>query len=294
MSRGMDRPDSDKDAERDQQRTSQSRMTLSQGRGGGGSNEQERRPREQVPTSSQRSSSRTRESVERYRLSPKERETMMEIGRFRALSVEDLTKYRYDLRNLSSQGLLEQRTVTVGRGRQQVSAVALSRTGKRVSQRMSDTSQMIYAGIVKPREVGHDTAIYRMYQAEAERIESAGGRVARVVLDYELKRNVYSPLAKSQDLPALEYARRQAEIAEENGLRVVNGKIPVPDLRIEYETAEADYRHIDLELATEHYTRDQMAAKASAGFTVYRAVSTSRGSRPEWEGRELTAVILGG
>ena len=73
MSRGMDREDLD----RDQQQTSQSRMTLSQGRGGSGSSEQERRPREQGATSSRRSSTRARESVDRYRLSPIERETMV-------------------------------------------------------------------------------------------------------------------------------------------------------------------------------------------------------------------------
>jgi hypothetical protein len=303
MSRGMDR----EDAERDQQQTSQSRMTLSQGRGGSGSNEQERRPRDQGATSSQRSSSRARESVTHYRLSPMERETMTEIGRFRTLCVEDLTKFRYegnpnrarqDLRNLAAQGLIEKRTVTVGRGRHTVSVVALSRDGKRLLQRSPNADsgpngQAIYAGIVKPREIGHDAGVYRMYQAEAARIEAAGGRVQRLVLDYELKRNVFSPLAKAQDLPALEYARRQAEIADENELRVVDGKIPLPDLRIEYETSEGDHQHIDLELATEHYTRGQMAAKSRAGFKMYGVVSTSRGSRPEWEGRELTAVILG-
>ena len=207
----------------------------------------------------------------------------------------DANRARQDLRNLAKQGLIEKRTVTVGCGRHTVSVVALSRDGKRLLQRSPNSDrQAIYAGIVKPREIGHDAGVYRMYQAEAARIEAAGGRVARVVLDYELKRNVFSPLAKAQDLPALEYSRRQAEIADEAGLCVVDGKIPLPDLRIEYETGEGDRHHVDLELATEHYTRGQMAAKARAGFKMYGVVSTSRGSRPEREGRELTAVILGG
>ena len=66
----------------------------------------------------------------------------------------------------------------------------------------------------------------------------------------------------------------------------------MPDLRIEYETADGEHRHLDLELATEHYSRSQMATKSSAGFKTYGVISTSRGSRPEWEGRELTAGIL--
>jgi hypothetical protein len=51
-----------------------------------------------------------------------ERETMVEgVGRFRTVSVEDLTKFRYggdarqarqDLRNVAAQGLFEKRTVS--------------------------------------------------------------------------------------------------------------------------------------------------------------------------------------
>jgi hypothetical protein len=47
-----------------------------------------------------------------------------------------------------------------------------------------------------------------------------------------------------------------------------------------------------LELATEHYHRGHLAEKARAGFKMYGFTSTSRGSRAEWEGREITAGIL--
>jgi len=36
-------------------------------------------------------------------------------------------------------------------------------------------------------------------------------------------------------------------------LQLVRGKIPLPDLRIEYENREGDMARVDLELATEHY-----------------------------------------
>jgi hypothetical protein len=58
---------------------------------------------------------------------------------------------------------------------------------------------------------------------------------------------------------------------------------------MEYESPEGDLDHVDLELATEHYHMD---AKARAGFKMYGFVSTSRGRRAEWEGRELTAAVL--
>ncbi len=41
---------------------------------------------------------------------------------------------------------------------------------------------------MKPRELSHDAQLYRLYQAEAGRLEDEGGRITRVVLDYELKR----------------------------------------------------------------------------------------------------------
>ncbi len=300
MSRSIDRDD----FEREVQEEKQSPMTLSQGRGGSGGTTQERRHRAEERTNGTGAASRAREPIGRYRVSPSEEFTMTEIGRFRTVAVQDLTQFRYggnaaqsrqDLRNLAVQGLIEKRTVTVGRGKHSLTVVALSKEGKRLVERSGTANtQRLYSGIVKPREVGHDAAIYRMYQAEAARIEADGGHIDRFVLDYELKHDVYSPLAKAEDLPALEYAERQAEIAAENGLLVVDGKIPLPDLRIEYETGDGEHRRLDLELATEHYRRGQMSAKARAGFKMYGVISTSRGSRPEWEGRELTAGILGG
>jgi hypothetical protein len=100
--------------------------------------------------------------------------------------------------------------------------------------------------------------------------------------------------------PPLQYARRQAEIAIENRLKVVEGKIPLPDLRIEYQTVEGELARIDLELATEHYHGGHAAGKLKAGFKVYAdrhsasrlnaALSYGRGST--YDGPELTAKIL--
>ena len=138
-----------------------------------------------------------------------------------------------------------------------------------------------------------------MYQVEAAEIEKRGGSVKRIVLDYELKKNVYKPLAKARNLPPLEYAKRQAEAAD-NELKVIDGKIPLPDLRIEYETAEGDMAKVDLELVTEHYHGAHAAGKLKAGFKVYAdRASASRlnasltyGRSSVYDGPELTATIL--
>jgi len=53
-------------------------------------------------------------------------------------------------------------------------------------------------GLSNPMKVAHDAAIYRMFHKEAGLIEADGGTIKRVVLDYELKRKVYSPLAKAR------------------------------------------------------------------------------------------------
>ena len=136
-----------------------------------------------------------------------------------------------------------------------------------------------------------DAAIYRMFQKESAFIENAGGKVRRIVLDYELKRRIYSPLAKARRVSLPEYLRRQQEVAKEVGLKVVSGKIPLPDLRIEYETAEGDMARVDLELATHHYHGSHLETKAEAGFKMYAAGDTGR-LTAALEEREITAAIF--
>ena len=52
-----------------------------------------------------------------------------------------------------------------------------------------------------------------MYQAEANLIAKRRGSIRRDVLDYELKKKVYSPLAKARALPPIEFAKCQADAA---------------------------------------------------------------------------------
>jgi len=172
--------------------------------------------------------------------------------------------------------------------------VVLSKRAKRLAQhhRLVPEGQAVYAGFVKPSEVSHDASIYKMYEAEAAQIEAAGGQVSRVVLDFEFKKKIYSELNKKGDYGDLSYARRHEDLAKLHELPVVDGKISLPDLRLEYETADGERAHIDLELATENYRPGHMSQKMRAGFKIYGINSTSRGRRAEWEGRELTAEVL--
>jgi hypothetical protein len=152
--------------------------------------------------------------------------------------------------------------------------------------------QALYARFVKPHEIRHDAAIYRMFQAERARIERESGQVRRVVLDFELKQRVYRPLAHAKGLSATEYALAQERIADANGLKVVNGKIPLPDLRVEFETASGDAGRVDLELATSHYHGPALQAKAQAGFTFYVADGSGDRLSRVLEERDITVAIL--
>jgi hypothetical protein len=238
-----------------------------------------------------------------YRLSPAELETMHDIGRFRTVALEDLARHRYhgepacmqqDLRSLRAQGLVQWRTVWTGPRSRKLGLAVLTALGKAVLERHGpmQAGQSVYAGFVKPAEVRHDAAIYRMYHTEKQAIERAGGRVRRVILDYELKRKVYSPLAKVKALPPAEYAKRQIEVARQNGLKVIHGKIPLPDLRVEYETAGGELTRVDLELATGHYHGPALQAKAEAGFKFYAADGSGSRLSRVLEERDIVVAIL--
>lgn len=231
---------------------------------------------------------------------------MSEIGRFRMIDIEDLVQFRYrenrtqaeqDLRNLIRQRLARQVRLVSPSGKP-FRVVVLTRQGKRFLTRHPEARRMLggqklYSGFVKPAEALHDSAIYRMYQLEAEGIRKEGGTIQRVVLDYELKEEVFRPLAKARAEGDQEGLReRQEEVALRHGLPIIRGRVAFPDLRIEYETRDGERDKRDLELATEHYRPGQLAQKQQAGFKIYFAGSTRSGGSTVKEEREITTDIL--
>ena len=213
-----------------------------------------------------------------YHLRDSEIAALTEIAKFRTLRTDDLTElfYRKDtdraaaeLRNLTAQGLLEKRTL---HGRQPGQLLTITRTAHRLLT--SDSSdrnpkQNLYHGFVKTREARHDALLFRLYHKAARKIAREGGTNLRVVLDFELKKNLYRDLAARKNQPSREQTHAKREVAEAHGLKVVDGKIPLPDLRLEYETKEHEQAHVDLELATRDYRGHHLAEKAKAGFSIY-------------------------
>jgi hypothetical protein len=213
-----------------------------------------------------------------YLLHESELAILVEVASFRTLTVDDLTRYRYggdeaqahrELENLERQGLVRVRTVHPER----TVYLTLTRQGHHFVEGHRPAGlhprQVLYHGFVKPREAKHDATLYRLYQSEAERIRARGGQVERVILDFELKRAINRELSKVDSLPESTRNQRRQEIAQQHGLTVVNGKIPIPDLQLEYQTSDREAARVNLELATAHYHRDGLAAKAQAGFAMY-------------------------
>ena len=99
------------------------------------------------------------------------------------------------------------------------------------ANRFLPEDQAAYHGFVKPKEANHDVDIYRLYQKGLIKILEQGGRNPRVVLDFELKKNLNRDFARFG-------TESRHEIAARHGLEIVRGKVPVPDLRIDYETRD--------------------------------------------------------
>jgi len=57
--------------------------------------------------------------------------------------------------------------------------------------------QATYHGLKKPKEAFHDAELYRLYHKVSDEIEGRGGKVVRVRLDHEIKRDLYADLART-------------------------------------------------------------------------------------------------
>jgi hypothetical protein len=73
---------------------------------------------------------------------------------------------------------------------------------------------------------------------------------------------------------------------------VVNGKIPIPDLRIEYEDDCREIRRLDLEVATRDYRPQGLGEKAKAGFHLFVREQDHAKLRRVLDTHEITARIF--
>jgi hypothetical protein len=210
------------------------------------------------------------------------------IGAFRVVAESDLHDLRDDsqgsrrsLKHLENEGLIRTSPLSsedwavslTDRGRDLLEANRCER-----DERTHEPRQTFYAGVRKPRELTHDTKVYRAYQRAEERLRDGGGRVRRVVLDYELKRDYQRFLhernrgKKDCDGRPDREPEEIALWAREHDLPYDDGHVHFPDARIEYEDRDGLSRHEDLEIVTGHYRGAHAGAVARSGFSCYRAV----------------------
>jgi hypothetical protein len=240
-------------------------------------------------------------------LRDEEKKLLREVGRFRVVQVGDLNQTIYDgksrklendLNYLREKGLVETQRVNLrhdGKRRtiERVEVATLTKAGRGLLIRQGDLpkDQKVYAGLVKPREVEHDSQIYRAYRKEAERIEGNGGTNLRVRLDYEIKAQVQKAIyAERKADPKRDMGEIKQQVATRLDLPFVDGKIQIPDARIDYDVPRevgqdrdqgSRTGHEDIEVLTAAYHAGHLRSKAQAGFRSYastsdRATLTSR------------------
>ena len=235
-----------------------------------------------------------------YSLCESEVRTLIDLGKFRVVPADDLARLGYrgdrsrmenDVQHLRHQGLIEQRSIE-GHESDSKQVLALTKEGHKLlsRQKFIPDGQAIYHGFVKPKEARHDADLYRLYHKVAGEIDEVGGKVRRVVLDYELKQELYRKLSQIDRNKKLAYER--IRVANEYDLKVVNDKIPVPDLRIEYEDECRDLRRLDLEMATRDYRPQGLAEKAKAGFHLFARQQDHPKLRRVLDTQEITARIF--
>jgi hypothetical protein len=217
------------------------------------------------------------------------------VGAFRVVSERDLNDLRdhskdtrRSLKHLEEEGLVrttplssdDRAIVLTDRGRGVLEANRYER-----HERAHEPRQTFYAGLRKPRELTHDTKVYRAYQCAEERLRDDGGRVRRVVLDYELKRDYQRFLhernrgRKDCDGRPDREPEEIARWAREHDLPYDDEYVHFPDARIEYEDRDGWSRHEDIEVLTAHYCGAHAGAAAKSGFTCYRVVGGPVGGR---------------
>ncbi len=172
-----------------------------------------------------------------YSLRDSEIHTLSEVGKFRVVATKDLAEFAYngdrsrvenDVESLVRQGLIKETTIADPE-HNPTQVVTLTKEGHKLLSRgkVLPSDQATYHGLKKPKEAFHDADLYRLYHKVSDEIESRGGKVVRVQLDYEMKKELYSRLAYVPQDRSRDSETLRKEIAERYHLKVVSGRIPI-------------------------------------------------------------------
>ena len=132
------------------------------------------------------------------------------------------------------------------------------------------SQQKAWSGLVKPRELQHDVAVFRAARIEQAKLLEQGAVLKRIRIEAELKREIARATESARAREGKEAAdAARFEAAEALGLPVKDGRVEYPDAQLEYTDSEGRSGRVNVEIATEHYSAKSIGAKAAAGFAVH-------------------------
>ena len=199
-------------------------------------------------------------------LNEEQKETLVEIGRFRTVNVRmcfdsdtavEKRAFKQDLRNLKARELVTSEGVKHGKSGRQFDVVVLTVRGGEIRGDWSSQTvlgpdrQEIYAGLLsrtKSLTMPGSTECTRLKQRESSK---RAAKVRRVVLDYELKRKVFSKLNEEPKREIRNTWKQGANRRRRTQYR--KRAYSIPDLRIEFEIREQEIDKVDILVATGDY-----------------------------------------
>ena len=213
----------------------------------------------------------------------RDRDTIADVGMYRAVSYTDISEQHYDnhpyvtrraVNRMVRDGLLEEHEAPGPQGNTFTVLTATARGRDAAHRAALDAGhvpeQQTWTGLVKPAELSHDTAVYRAALDERARIEADGGRVVRVRLDAELKSRVATATETARAAGGDRAAETaKAAAAQELGLPMKDGHVMYPDAQLDIEDSDGIGGRVNVEIASDHYHAAAIVAKAGAGFALH-------------------------
>jgi hypothetical protein len=163
-------------------------------------------------------------------------------------------------------------------------------TGRWLGRPEREVKKPLLYGYGRPLEAEHDRTVRDVVARVVGDIEHRGGRILAVRSELQLKRVVGRRVAEESRYGFLR-KEKQLQIAEEFGLKVVDGRIRIPDAEIVVERATGDIERAHVEVASKHYHRQAIAVKRAAGFSVHRGAKRVMARKPE-DGPDIVLGII--
>lgn len=154
----------------------------------------------------------------------------------------------------------------------------------------------LHVGVQKQREAFHDSRLYALTRDELLNLRQQGNTPVAIRTDTALK-TVWQKETARLKASGMDQTDAKNAAAEAMQLPIVDGKVQIPDVRIDYERDHGLQAYVDLELVSDTYREGHKAAKNAAGFKSVGAGSVgnafrSQGGRSVWD-PDLMSELMG-